>query len=176
MAAQELRQVVKARFLPYAEARGFVRAKSTHPLFYVFRRMTADKVQVFNVQWDKYGDACFVVNFGEGPKNGVQLWGKHIPGEALETQDCPESGRLQRKAGAGKRSWFQLNKPLFEAMRTMERRYPADAVVEQLLAVFPEVEAWWQHRTVGPHMTLNPQEMWKLANAAKATFSSRARS
>jgi len=168
MAAKELRGAVKARFYPYAEARGFVRAKSTHPHFTVFRRLTADTVQVFNVQWDKYGDACFVVNFGEGPKDGVQLWGKHIAGEALETQDCPESGRLQRKAGVSKRCWFQLKKPFVEAVRTMERRYPADAVVQQLLAVFPEVEAWWQHRTVGPHLTISPQEMWKLANAAKA--------
>jgi hypothetical protein len=95
------------------------------------------------------------VNFGEGPKDGVQLWGKHIAGEALETQDCPESGRLQRKAGVSKRCWFQLKKPFVEAVRTMERRYPADAVVQQLLAVFPEVEAWWQHRTVGPHLTIS---------------------
>ena len=167
MAAKELRDLITARFFPYVEARGFVRARSTHPHFMVFRRVTGDTVQIFDVQWDKYGDPCLVVNFAEGPKDGVTLWGNHIPGETMQPQDCPESGRLQRKAGPNKRCWFQLKKPLFEAVRTLERRYSAEAVVEQLLAAFPEVEAWWQHRTVGPHITLNPHDMWKMAASSR---------
>jgi hypothetical protein len=165
-AAQELRQLVKARFFPHVEARGFVRASSTHPQFSVFRRFARDKVQVLNVQWDKYGAPRFLVNFGEGPKEGVRLWGRHVAGEVLEPQDCPESGRLQRKRGPYLRCWFQLNKPLLEALRTMERRYSAETVVDQLVGAFPEVEAWWENRTVGAHLDISPPDMWKVANAA----------
>lgn len=167
-ATQELRQLVKARFFPYGEARGFVRARSTHPHFSVFRRFARDRVQVFNVQWDKYGAPRFIVNFGEGPTEGVRLWGRHVAGEALEPQDCPESGRLQRRRGPYLRCWFQLNKPVLEAIRTRERRYAAEAVVDQLLAAFPEVEAWWENRTVGAHLEITPSEMWKVAHAASA--------
>jgi Domain of unknown function (DUF4304) len=163
---QELRELVKARFFPYAEAREFTRAKSTHPQFTVFRRFVGHKVQIFTVQWDKYGAPRFVVNFGEGPKSGVQLWGKHVPAEAMQPNDCPESGRLQRRPGPYLRCWFQLKKPLGEALRTMQRRYFADAVVAHLLAVFPEVESWWLDRTVGPHLSINAPDMWKIANAA----------
>lgn len=165
---QDLRRLVKTRFFPYAEARGFARARSAHPHFTTFRRLTADSAQVFNVQWDKYGAPRFVVNFGEAPGEGVRLWGKHVPGEDLEPQDCPESGRLQRKRGPYLRCWFQLNKPVLEVLRTMERRYAAEAVVDQLLSVFPEVEAWWDGRTVGPHLDIVPPDAWRLANEAKA--------
>ena len=162
-----MRELVKSDFYPFAEARGFVRAKSTHPLFAVFRRFDGQKVQVFNVQWDKYGEPRFVVNFGEGPRSGVELWGKHIPGEALEPQDCPESGRLQRRPGASMGCWFQLTKPFLEAARTLEWRYPAAAVVDQLLAAFPEVEAWWQDRRIGPHITVSSPDLWRAAANAK---------
>jgi hypothetical protein len=165
--AQELRERVKRDFYPYAQARGFVRARSDHPHFTVFRRYTADTVQVFSVQWDKHGAPRFVVNFGEGPKAGSTLWGKHIPGEALQPNSCRESGRLQRRRGPTLGCWFQFNKPVFEALRTLERRYSAEAVVGQLLAAFPEVEAWWQDRTVGPHLMLNSPDMWELAASSK---------
>lgn len=125
-------------------------------------------MQVLNVQWDKYNGPLFVVNFGEGPRGGVRLWGKHVAGEALEPQDCPESGRLQRKRGPHMRCWFRVNKPLFEAVRTMKLRYTPEAVIDQLLEVFPEVEQWWQHRTVGEHLEITPPDMWQVANAAKA--------
>lgn len=166
-ASQALRQLVKQRFLPWAESRGFTPCRSAHPLFMVFRRMLGDRVQVFNLQWDKYGAPRFVVNFGEGPRDGVVLWGRHVPGEALEPQDCRDSGRLQRRRGHGLRGWFQLDKPIFEALWTMERRYSAAAVVDQLIATFPEVERWWDDRTPGPHLSLLPRDHWDLATAAK---------
>lgn len=64
--------------------------------------------------------------------------------------------------------WFQLNRPLLEALRTMERRYAAETVVDELLSVFPEVEAWWKGRTVGPHLDILPSDLWRLANEATA--------
>ena len=166
-ATQELRQLVKTRFFPYAEGRGFARARSTHPHFTTFRRFTLDTAQVFNVQWDKYGASRFVVNFGEAPRVGVRLWGRHIAAENLEPQDCPERGRLQRKGGPYLRCWFQLKKPLLEALRTVERRYTAESVVEELLSVFPEVETWWEDRTVGPHLDIVPSDAWSMASEAK---------
>ena len=162
---KQLRDAVKERFFPYAESRRFVREKSAHPHFTTFRRIDGHKVRVFNVQWDKYGHPRFVLNFGEGPLSGVILWGKHKAGQELEPQDCPESGRLQRRKGGSLRCWFQLNKPLLDVIRTMEWRYPPEAVVNELLSAFPELEAWWEHRTVGPHIDLSSSDLWRLANA-----------
>jgi hypothetical protein len=164
--AHELRELVKARLFPYVEARGFARARSRHPLFTTFRRFVGNNVQVFNVQWDKWGAPRFVVNFGEAPKAGVSLWGRHIPGDELEPHDCPESGRLQRKRGPHLRCWFQTTKPLLEAVRTLERRYPVATVVNMAVAAFPEVEAWWESRTVGPHVYISSSDSWRVANAA----------
>jgi hypothetical protein len=164
--AHELRELIKARLFPYVEARGFIRDRSRHPLFTTFRRFVGNNAQVFNVQWDKRGAPRFVVNFGEGPKAGVSLWGRHIPGDELEPQDCPESGRLQRKRGPYLRCWFQTTKPLLEAVRTLERSYPVATVVDMAVAAFPEVEAWWENRTVGPHVCISSSDSWRVANAA----------
>ena len=164
--ARDLRELIKTRLFPYVEARGFARAKRGHPLFTTFRRRVGNKAQVFNVQWDKYGAPRFVVNFGEGPIEGVTLWGRHIPGDELEPQDCPESGRLQRKRGPYLRCWFQTRKPLLEAVGTFEWNYPVATVVDAAMAAFPEVEAWWENRAVGPHVTILPSDMWRVANGA----------
>src|SRR5262249_12660010 len=152
--AQPLREALKARFYPYAESRGFVRAKTSHPHFTTFRRVDGDTVRVFDVQWDKYSRPMFVLNFGEGPKEGVTLWGTHTGGAELDPLDCAEGGRLQRKKGPSLACWFQLNKPLVEALRTMERHYTPEVVVNHLLDVFPELEEWWERRAIGPHLYL----------------------
>ena len=128
-----LRAAVKGRFYPFAESRGFVREKSHNPLFILFRRTTDTAVHVFELQWEKYGRPCFVINFGEGPS-----------GESI--------GRLQPRQGAYLRHWFHIRKPWLEAIATMKRSYEPEQVVDQLIALFPELEAWWDEKRVGPHL------------------------
>jgi hypothetical protein len=103
-AAAPLRELMKERFYPFAAERGFVRAKSTHPLFTVFRRRHDQTVQVFDIQWDKYRAPRFVLNFGEARAEGVDIRGVHVSGDDLEPSHCEIQGRLQRRKG-GSRSF-----------------------------------------------------------------------
>jgi hypothetical protein len=139
--AHPLREAVKRRFYPYAESRGFVRARSSHPHFADFRRDRGGKAEVFDVQWDKYGRPAFVVNFG-------------VVEAARTGETAPRWKNLYRlvRDAAARDRWFDLRKPWGEALRSLRLRYRPDAVVDQLIARFPEAEAWWTRGAVGPHV------------------------
>ena len=145
--AQLLREALKVRFYPYAESRGFVRDKSSHPHFTTFRRAHGAQIQVFDVQWDKYGRPLFVVNFGEADVHELA-----IETDKVETQHCKDMYRLQRKRGGSLTCWFQLSKPWIEVFRSGRLKYRPEEVVNQLVAYFPEVEAWWAEKSEGPHV------------------------
>ena len=147
----DLREAVKARFYPFVESRGFVRGKATS-LLTVFRRREGQSVQVFDIQWEKYGTPRFVINFGEVPLHNLR-----VEERELETYHCETLGRLKRKTGPYLRSWFQLDKPWLEAMVSLRRRYQPEEVVDQLVALFPEVESWWSNKVEGPHVEFLPR-------------------
>ena len=163
-AATPLRELMKERFYPFAAPRGFVRAKSTHPLFTVFHRRHDQTVQVFDVQWDKYRAPRFVLNFGEGPVQGVEIRGVHVSGDDLEPSHCEVQGRLQRRKGASLRCWFQLRKPIFQAISSGAWHFTPTEVVDQVIQAFPEVEAWWATKAEGPHV--NVVHMPRIATVA----------
>src|SRR5262245_40753037 len=142
--ANSLREAVKARFYPFAEAKGFVRDKSTHPHFTTFRRVQSGMVNVFDVQWDKYGRPRFVINFGEVPHEASM--------DSVETQDCKILLRLQPSKSSPR--WWRLLKPWREILRTGRFRYKPTEVVDQTIAVFHEMEAWWSQHKEGPHVHL----------------------
>jgi hypothetical protein len=137
----QLRDAVKRRFYPFAEGRGFTRAKINHPHFAVFHRKNGEILQIFDIQWDKMGKPRLVLNFGEAPSTGDAV-----------TIDYSRRGRLQRKRGPFLRNWFQINKTLIDALLSMTRAYRSDEVVDQLIEYFPEVEAWWESKHEGPHI------------------------
>jgi len=150
--ANPLREAIKSQFYPFMASRGFVRAKSRSPLETIFRRMTAEKVHVCELQWDKYGGPCFVLNFGEGPIGGVEVRGVHVPSAEFEPHQSESLGSLQPRRGPHVRSWFRLKKPLLQAITSRSRWYPPEIVVAQLIDLFAEVEAWWSEKRVGPHL------------------------
>jgi hypothetical protein len=150
--ANPLREAIKAQFYPFMDSRGFVRAKSRSPLETVFRRMTAEMVHVCELQWDKYGATCFVLNFGEGPICGVDVRGVHVPPTQFEPYQSESLGSLQPRPGPHIRSWFRLKKPLLEAITSRSRCYPSEFVMAQLIELFAEVEAWWSEKRIGPHL------------------------
>ncbi len=133
-----LRETVKQKFYPFAEARGFSRVKSNNALFTVFRKSDGGVTYEFELQWDKYHRPYFVLNFGRPEGSGVQTRTKR--------------GRLQRKRGGPMSCWFNLRKPWLEALQTWRIRYTPDEVVEQLITFFPEIETWWSCGTEGPHV------------------------
>ncbi len=132
--ATALRNEVKSRFYPYAESLGFVRDKATSAGV-TFRRNSGEIIHVFDIQWDKYGAPRFVINFAEGPLAGLSVGGErgYVQGADLQTYDCGNGGRLQRRRGPYLRCWFQQRKPLLEALRTLQWNYGPDDVVDQLI-------------------------------------------
>lgn len=146
-----LRDAIKATFYPFALERGFVRGKASS-LFVPFRRTNGNKVQVFEIQWDKSHRPRFIVNFGEASSDGCEYFGKHIGAELLEPQHCPLGGRLQRWRGGSMRTWFQISKPWAETLYTLKSSYTAEEVAAQLIAVFAELESWWETKHQGPHI------------------------
>ncbi|KQZ40063.1 DUF4304 domain-containing protein [Duganella sp. Root1480D1] len=145
--ANPLREAIKRYFYPYAESQGFKRAKSSHPQFTSFRRFQGERIHVFDVQWDKYGRPRFIVNFGEANVNNVG-----VPKMEVETQHCNHMYRLQRKKGGSYSCWFQLRKPWLEALSSRRLKYQPEEVVDQLIAYFLEMEAWWSDKLEGPHV------------------------
>lgn len=134
-----LRHTVKKRFYPFVKDRGFVRGRSTS-LLTPFHRVRADKVQWFEVQWEKYHRPLFVLNFGEL----LTQEGDAID-ETLLRMDT--FGCLKRHKGGNLSAWFQRRKPWTEQILTWSRDYSSDEVVDQLIAAFDDLETWWETKS-----------------------------
>jgi hypothetical protein len=148
----QLRQELKRRFGPLLDSQGFTRDESEAPLFVTFRKHTPESTQVIYVQWDKYGKPRFVVGFGQCPAAGIEFRGQRIPRETMLAGWC-KGGRLQPRSGSSTRSWFRLDADLIMRLRGKKSRRPSE-VVDELLAQFPEVEAWWKDGSIGKHLRL----------------------
>lgn len=51
----ELRRELKRTFVPFMAARGFVLDNRHAPQFQNYRRTVGDRVQLLEIQWEKYG-------------------------------------------------------------------------------------------------------------------------
>lgn len=138
--SKPLRDVLKKRFYPFANERGFVRGKATS-LFTPFERVVDGKIQLFEIQWDKYHRPRFVINFGERASS-----------EKNDSAQPPYFARLQRWRGGSMRTWFQISKPWVETLRTLRWSYQPDEVASHLIECFSELEAWWGSKQEGPHV------------------------
>ena len=159
----ELRRALKERFVPYAVDRGFVVDERRQPGSTVFRRSENHRVDMFEVQWEKYGKPRFAVHFGTCPADGLRVnEAVHAAPDALPTW-CPDAGSLQPRRGAGSRSWFRQDSTIVERLLGRPAlRAPGD-VVNQLLALFAELERYWRSGDAGPHM-----RFWKLTSAGNS--------
>ena len=152
----QLRQELKRRFWPLLESQGFTHDESGAPLLVTFRKHTPESTQVVDVQWDKYGKPRFVVGFGQCPAAGIEFRGQRIPRETMLAgwlEPDGKGGRLQPRSGSSTRSWFRLDADLFMKLRGKKSRQPSE-VVDELLALFPEVEAWFKDGSIGKHLQL----------------------
>jgi len=149
--ASALRDVMKERFYPFAQERGFVRGKASS-MFTPFRRTRGNRLHLFEIQWDKYGKPRFVINFGEAPATGVEVLGEQVSPDQLQSCHCTPNGRLQRRRGGSLGTWFQVRKPLMKAITSLQWNYRPDEVVAQAIDAFPELETWWETKQEGPHV------------------------
>lgn len=149
----DLRREIKRAFIPAIVAKGFLPTRKTSQLW-EFRRNTSNGVQIFDIQWEKYGHPRFTVTFGICPPEGLVIRGKKfLPEEVLVTW-LSEWGRLQPRKGALSSNWFRQDKPLLKRLFSSERLYPPSQTVSQLIELFPEIESYWSTRTVGAHLEI----------------------
>ena len=152
--ATALRDAVKKRFYPFVERKGFVRGDSSG-YFTEFRRVRAERADVFDIQWDKYWRPLFVLNFRQGPAreaDGI------VDNTDLGGSQLQHTGRLQRRRGGTLGCWFGLRRPWRRVLTSGRWAYSPDEVVDELIGAFGELEAWWEDRSEGPHIYI-----WRAA-------------
>ena len=149
-----LRRALKERFFPHAVGRGFVLDERDQPRSTTFRRRGEKGVHVFEVRWEKYGRPRFAVHFGTCPLEGLHVSGvTHTPEETFATW-CADAGTLGPRRGARAPAWFRQDAAWWERLvRRPPLRDPTH-VVDELLAVFPELERYWANGDVGAHLRL----------------------
>jgi hypothetical protein len=145
---------LKARFFRHAADRGFVIDERNHPRSTTFRRSRDGRVDIFEVQWDKYGKPRFAVHFGACAAEGLRINDKLFsPDETFPTW-CPDAGTLQPRKGTSSRSWFRQDTRFFQRLLGRSALRDPEHVVGELLAIFPELERYWSTGEIGPHMRL----------------------
>ncbi|GGY45684.1 hypothetical protein [Pseudoduganella albidiflava] len=152
----DLRRELKKRFYPFAISQGF-QVDTTHSPFNVdFRRVMAEGIDVFGLQWEKYGKPRFVVNFGHCSASGVIHHGERVPPDKVLPYMGSSSGRLQPRKGSGTHCWFSQDRSFFRRVVLQQKPRSAACVVDELLDLFPELQEWFRHRRMGPHMIMAP--------------------
>ncbi len=149
-----LRRELKQRFFPLLREKGFIQDDRNAPQTVHFRRTAGDAVHLLELQWDKYGGPTFVINFGTCPAEGLNTPSGRFPVEQVYTGWLRESGRLQPKGGRGTSSWFSQKKPWLQRIFAEQEFRPPDEVVRELLALFPQVEAYWATGAIGDNLLM----------------------
>lgn len=156
----DLRRAVKARFLPFMLEKGFQYDARNMPAFMEFRKITADRIYVCDIQWEKYGRPRFVLNFGTSGPNGVVCHGEEIDPSDLTASSASSTGRLTARAGTGLSCWFRQDNSLLRRIVSWSRLRRPDDVVDELIERFNEVEDYWSKGSVGRHIRIMPDRKW----------------
>jgi hypothetical protein len=163
-----LRREIKARFIPAMTAKGFACDMRHAPQSFTFRKITAEAVQVFDIQWDKSGRPRFVVNFGKCDAAGVIICGERVGPENVFPNSTPIWGRLSPGSVRTTAGWFRQDRPLLERILTWSDQRPPAEVVATLLALFSEVEEFWKSGQTGPHSRIIIAARRDIANVDQA--------
>jgi hypothetical protein len=150
----DLRRALRDDFEPMAVSRGFKIDRRNLPLSTEFRRHVDGQIQIFCIQWDKYGRPRFIVHFGTCPAEGFAVNGTvHAPDDVLPSW-LPDAGTLQPRRGTSTRSWFRQDSTLFQRLLGKPARRGPSEVVDELVALFQELENYWARAAIGPHTRL----------------------
>jgi len=114
--------------------------------FGYMRRIKDRNFELLEVQLDKHGGAKFVVNFGIVPPEGADVPWKHFEQTEARVSALSESYRLYSSRWCMK--WFSA--PWLTTAFDLESR--TRTAVDRAIELYPEIEAWFAARTVGPHM------------------------
>ena len=145
-----LRRALKASFFPHAIERGFAVDERRQPVSTTFRRRVGAVVQIFEVQWDKYGRPRFAVHFGTCPAEGLRV-GENVftPEETLPGW-CADVGTLEPHGRKG--GWFRQDATWWHRLIGRPALRDPARVVDELLTAFRELEVYWESGKAGRHI------------------------
>ncbi len=150
-----LRREIKRVFVPFMREQGFQLDQRHGPHFLDFRRQAGAQMLFLELQWDKSGRPRFTVNFGKVAAEGVVIVGQHRAASDVGPGQAPAYCRLHpRGKGGSTANWFRQDRSLLSALLAGSRLHPPEQPVRELIALFPEVQAWWDSHEVGPHCKL----------------------
>jgi hypothetical protein len=148
----DLRNELKKRFFPLLESRGFIIDKSEQPVFTTFRKHVGNKTYTCSLQWEKYGRPRFLISIGTCTGEGVTHHGRHIGPEAVHPNDTQDFAYLKPLAGVSTSSWFRQDRGILKSLLTGVKLDPSNIVVDQLIALFPEAETYFEKGIAGKHV------------------------
>src|SRR5216683_954172 len=135
----DLRRAIKRSFVPLMEGKGFRTDSRDMPHFLASRRVTPERIDVCDIQWEKYGRPRFVLNFGSCGPQGVISHGKEVEPADITASATPWFGRLKPGPSTSTSSWFRQDRGLIESFWKGSSLKPPDEVVRNLIDLFPEV-------------------------------------
>ncbi|MEQ1517262.1 MAG: hypothetical protein ABL931_12325 [Usitatibacteraceae bacterium] len=151
-----LRREIKSRFVPHVEQDGFRLDEREAPTFWIFRRATDNAAQVFSIQWEKYGRPRFRLDFGSCPIEGLTFRGEHFDWSNMHPHWLQDVSTLKPSSGFFTGTWFRQDRGLLSRLFAGSLRPPSE-VVDDLLALYSEVETYWRSRSVGKHIRQWPR-------------------
>jgi hypothetical protein len=149
-----LRRALKQDFFAFVEKRGFRMDQRDQPRSTVFRRSVGGVVQIFGIQWEKYGRPRFALHFGTCSEAGLLIQGQVHQAGSVFPGWCPDAGSLQPRRGTSTRSWFRQDRSLLQRLFLRPAMREPSEVAGELLALFPELERYWATGEVGRHMRI----------------------
>lgn len=153
-----LRNEIKHRFIPHVVQQGYTLDMRDAPTFWLFRRQEGAGVRLFSIQWEKYGRPRFRFDFGTCPAEGLNFNGKQVDWKDMHPHWLPEVASLKPGRGSQSGLWFRQDPTLLNRMLGAPALRPASEVVDALLAMYPEVEAYWTNGATGKHIHLWPRK------------------
>jgi hypothetical protein len=150
----DLRRAIKRSFVPLMEGKGFLTDQRYMPQFLIFRRITPERIYVCDIQWEKSGRPRFVLNFGSCGPLGVVLRGTDVEPSDVWPAITPWRGRLMPGPPPFIRNWFRQDRRLLQRLWLGIPLKLPEGVVSELIALFPEVENYWDNGVIGAHITV----------------------
>lgn len=119
-------------------------------VFYSYRRLRRDFVDLVEVQFNKTNRPKFVVNFGTAPREGIiDAYGRAIATDELRVSHLEWSGRLYRWPWLIR--WFGIG-PMFSAG---DGGAALERCAARALRLLPKVERWFQTGQRGPYLRIH---------------------
>ena len=126
------RKGFEARPFPKAQEKDAAQLRAAFP-FGSMKRRRGGRLDLVEIQLHTPPSPKFVINFGTVPAEGVTVpWG-HFSQDETIVSALPDGFRLHSRRFLKAFAWF--------------------SAVDQAVALFPEIDAWFETGAIGPHIS-----------------------